>query len=222
MSGRGIDSRQFSRLIFLVRFETRIGYKWDGKKRREKKGEGFLEDSFFFLLLKTWIGAWKMCNVSTKEISMKQDDAQFIFVSKNCSYDRYTFPSQFSLGNLRIEYIYIYCWTARLPFFERRIKSEHFTRSFWNVKDFNLDTRREARRTSRCDWRLGARCSSESWLAWIEARRKQAGFRLKIEKFAIVEEQICKIIDNIIYYPEMLTHIVEIVHQFSKGERINF
>lgn len=119
-------------------------------------------------------------------------------------------------------YIYIYCWTARLPFFERRIKSEHFTRSFWNVKDFNLDTRREARRTSRCDWRLGARCSSESWLAWIEARRKQAGFRLKIEKFAIVEEQICKIIDNIIYYPEMLTHIVEIVHQFSKGERINF
>lgn len=55
-----------------------------------------------------------MCNVSTKEISMKQDDAQFIFVSKNCSYDRYTFPSQFSLGNLRIEYIYIYIVEQRV------------------------------------------------------------------------------------------------------------
>lgn len=153
------------------------------REEKKRKERGRISRGFFFLLLKIWIGAWKMCNVSTKETRKFQWKRMmynlFSFLRIVPTIDA-LFKSIFFGEFTYWIYIYIYIVEQRvcLSFKTRANTREHFTRSFWNVKDFNLDTRREARKTSRCDWRLGARCS-KSWLAWIEARRKQAGFRLK-------------------------------------------
>lgn len=128
-----------------------------------------------------------------------------MFILRSMHFSKSIFFGEFKYYVLNT-HIYICMYEQRVYLSLKGYKQEHntrkhFMRAFWNAKEFNLDRRREARKTSRCDWRLRARCS-ESWLAW----RKQAGFHIEPpyyssqKKFSI-EEQIYK--DNIIYRPKI-------------------
>lgn len=120
---RGIGSRQFSRLIFLVR-DSNVNWNVNemGVKKEEERKEKFLEDSrvlffsFFFIIIKNLNRisedghrdgkfVWK------EEVSMKIDDGgrekRWTTIKELLRFlriDRCIFPSQFSLKNLRITY----------------------------------------------------------------------------------------------------------------------
>lgn len=104
-----------------------------GRKEEKRKGKDFSRILFFIIKnLNRSLEDVQRFDEGNKEISMKKDDVQFIFVSKNCSYDRCTFQVNFLWG-IYILNIYIYCWTARLPFFQRRINKSEHERTFHTV-----------------------------------------------------------------------------------------
>lgn len=153
-----------------MRFERELECKWDGcKKRREKKGEVSWEFSNF--------ARWEICldeggNFNEKEWAIIKEtmSVQLIF-----SFLRFlrvsTIDALFRVNFLWGIYVLRICVYVCMYVVEQRVylsfkgvqtrtqHREHFMRAFWNVKDFNLDTRREARKTNRCDWRVHAQCS---------------------------------------------------------------